>query len=234
VATRSLWFTGLLGLAVLLPADATAQERRITGQVTQRITGQPVRNAEVSVLGQFRTAGVLTDENGRYSIAAPAGEVRLQVRAFGFARVEVAVAAGDNAVNVQLQEDLFKLDELVVTGQATSIERRSAPTAIAYVSGEQISEVSSPSVLNALNGKITGVNLQTNSGAPGGGIQMQIRGNSTILGSFDPLYVVDGVIYSNASIPSGRGLANNAASPSTEADAVNRIADLNPADIASI
>src|SRR5690606_17925829 len=101
-------------------------------------------------------------------------------------------------------------------------------------SGEDVSKVSSPTVLNAMTGKITGVNLQTNSGAPGGGIQMQIRGNATILGGFDPLYVVDGVIYSNASIPSGRGMATAAAVPNTEADAVNRIADLNPADIASI
>ena len=78
------------------------------------------------------------------------------------------------------------------------------------------------------------MNLQTNSGAPGGGIQMQIRGNYTILGGHDPLFVVDGVIYSNASIPSGRGLANAAASTTMEADPVNRIADLNPNDIASI
>jgi len=234
VATRSVWFTGLTALAVLLPADAAAQERRITGQVTQVGTEIPVPNAEVSVVGQIMSTSVLTGNDGRFSVSAPAGEVRLQVRAFGFVRADVTVAAGQSTVNVALQQDLFRLDELVVTGQATSIERRSAPTAIAYVSGEDISKVSSPSMLNALNGKITGVNLQTNSGAPGGGIQMQIRGNSTILGAFDPLYVVDGVIYSNASIPSGRGLANNAASPSTEADPVNRIADLNPADIASI
>ena len=83
-------------------------------------------------------------------------------------------------------------------------------------------------------GKITGVSLQTNSGAPGGGIQMQIRGTNTLLGGFDPLFVVDGVIYSNVSIPGGRGFANQAAIPQMEADAVNRIADLNPADIASI
>src|SRR5690606_14159295 len=67
-----------------------------------------------------------------------------------------------------------------------------------------------------------------------GGIQMQVRGNSTLLGGCDPLYVVDGIIYSNASIPSGRGFANAAANVEQEADAVNRIADLNPADIESI
>jgi len=102
------------------------------------------------------------------------------------------------------------------------------------VAGDEVTRVSSPTVLNNLAGRVTGVNLQTNSGAPGGGIQMQVRGNSTILGGFDPLFVVDGVIYSNASIPSGRGFTNNAANPALEADPVNRIADLNPADIASI
>jgi TonB-dependent starch-binding outer membrane protein SusC len=231
---RKLCLTGLAALLVLLPADLLAQDRRITGRVVRSGTEQPVPNAEVSVFGQIRGASALTGEDGRFTIEVPAGDVRLQVRAFGYARADVAVPAGQSNVTISLQEDVFKLDELVVTGQATSIERRSATTSIAYVSGEEVSKVQSPTVLNALAGKITGVNLQSNSGAPGGGTQMQIRGNSTILGGYDPLYVVDGVIYSNASIPSGRGLANAAAVPSTEADAVNRIADLNPADIASI
>jgi TonB-dependent starch-binding outer membrane protein SusC len=234
VGTRTFCLTGLAVLALLLPAQLEAQERRITGRVVRSGTELPVPNAEVTIFGQIRGESALSGDDGRFTIAVPAGDVRLQVRAFGYSRADVTVAAGQTTVTVSLQEDVFKLDELVVTGQATTIERRSATTSIAYVSGDEVSKVSSPTVLNALNGKITGVNLQTNSGAPGGGIQMQIRGNSTILGAFDPLYVVDGVIYSNASIPSGRGLANAAAVPSTEADAVNRIADLNPADIASI
>jgi TonB-dependent starch-binding outer membrane protein SusC len=234
VATRSLCLSILLLLAALIPRDAAAQDRQIIGRVTQLGTGQPIPNAEVMLAGQARSTATLTSADGRYSIQAPAGAVRLQVRAFGYARTDVTVPADASTFNVELQEDPFSLDALVVTGQATSIERRSAPTAIAYVSGDEVSRVSAPTMLNALNGKITGVNLQSNSGAPGGGIQMQIRGNSTILGAHDPLYVIDGVIYSNASIPSGRGFANNAAVPSTEADPVNRIADLNPSDIASI
>jgi TonB-linked SusC/RagA family outer membrane protein len=220
-------------LTALLPAELFAQDRRITGRVVRAGTGQPVPAAEVTVSGSAR-APVLTSENGTFAIDVPAGAVRLQVRAFGFTRADIPVPANESSIVVELSEDVFRLDELVVTGQATNIERRSATTAIAYVSGDQIDRVPSPTVLNSLNGKITGVNLQSNSGAPGGGIQMQIRGNSTILGGYDPLYVVDGVIYSNASIPSGRGLANAAASSTMEADAVNRIADLNPADIASI
>jgi TonB-linked SusC/RagA family outer membrane protein len=123
---------------------------------------------------------------------------------------------------------------VVVTGQATTVDRRSATTAVAHVSGEELNRVASPTIENALVGKISGVNLQSNSGAPGGGIQMQIRGNNTILGSFDPLYVVDGVIYSNERIASGRGDISDAAFATAEDDAVNRVADINPADIESI
>jgi TonB-linked SusC/RagA family outer membrane protein len=221
-------------LLLLVPAAALGQDRRVSGRVTKAGSDTPIPDAEVSVVGQPRYAVARTGEDGRFTITVPSGEVRLQVRAIGFRRIELALGAGQATADLALQQDIFRLGEVVVTGQATTIERRSATTDIAYVSGEDVAKVSSPTILNALTGKISGVNLQTNSGAPGGGIQMQIRGNSTILGAFDPLYVVDGVIYSNASIPSGRGFVNAAASTTLEADPVNRIADLNPADIASI
>ena len=112
-----------------------------------------------------------------------------------------------------MEQDVFKLSEVVVTGQATQVERRSATTAIAYVSGEDVSKVASPTIENALTGKVAGVNLQSNSGAPGGGIQMQIRGNTTILGASDPLYVIDGVIYSNVRVPSRRFNADGRRQP---------------------
>lgn len=234
--TRVKWRAGLgtLLLLFLVPATLVAQDRRITGRITKSGTDTPIPDAVVSVIGAPQAGMARTGEDGRYAISAPNGDVRLQVRAVGYTRTEVAVGANVSSLDISMQQDVFKMSEVVVTGQATTIERRSATTSIAYVSGEDVSRVTSPTALNALAGKITGVNLQTNSGAPGGGIQMQIRGNTTILGGFEPLFVVDGVIYSNASIPSGRGLANAAASSTQEADAVNRIADLNPNDIASI
>ncbi len=234
MGTRVRWLAGLALAALLLPADLLAQDRRITGQVTRAESGQPLPAAEVAVIGPGRFSPTVTGADGRFTITVPAGEVRLRFNAFGYSPTEVVVAADQTTVQVTLSVDVFRLSEVVVTGQATTIDRRSVTTSVAYASGEDVRRVSSPTVLNALAGKITGVNLQTNSGAPGGGIQMQIRGNATLLGGFDPLFVVDGVIYSNASVPGGRGFANNAASTTLEADAVNRIADLNPADIASI
>jgi len=231
---RSICLVGsvLLSLAFLVPLDLSAQDRRITGTVTRAGTGEPVVGAEIHA-GASRSQ-TITGPEGSFTLLVPAAEVRLSVYALGLRRVEVVVPADRNTIQIPMEADPFRLDELVVTGQATTIERRRATTAIAYVSGEELRNVPSPTVLDALNGKITGVNIQSNSGAPGGGIQMQIRGNATILGGFDPLFVVDGVLYSNASIPSGRGFANAAAFTEVETDAVNRIADLNPADIASI
>lgn len=228
-----LW---MLGAAVVLlaPQVAAAQERRVTGLVTRQDAGTPLDGAEVSVIGPTRGQTVRTGADGRYTITGPTGEFRLQVRAIGFRRVEFTVPAGQETANFALAQDVFNLSEVVVSGQATTIERRSATTSVSLVTGEDLKKVPVPTVEASLTGKITGVNLQTNSGAPGGGIQMQIRGNNTVLGGFDPLFVVDGVIYSNATIPSGRGFTNNAANVALEADAVNRLADLNPNDIASI
>ncbi len=228
-----IWKVGL-GALLLAPSLVSAQDRRITGTVTRSGSTMPLEDVEISVLGQSRIAPVRTSAEGRYTISAPAGVARLQARLIGYTRVEVTVPADQSTVDFALVQDVFKLGEVVVSGQATTIERRSATTSIALVTGDEMGKVPAPTIESALNGRITGVNLQSNSGAPGGGVQVQVRGNNTILGGYDPLYVVDGIMYSNASVPSGRGLANAAASPSTEADAVNRIADLNPADIASI
>lgn len=228
-----LWMLAAAAL-LLAPEVASAQERRVTGVVTRQDAGTPLEGVEVSVVGPVRGQSVRTGTDGRYTITAPAGDVRLQVRAIGYRRVEFTVPAAQATADFALAQDVFNLSEVVVSGQATTIERRSATTSVSLVTGDELKKVPVPTVEAALTGKITGVNLQTNSGAPGGGIQMQIRGNNTVLGGFDPLYVVDGIIYSNASIPSGRGFTNNAASTTLEADAVNRLADLNPNDIASI
>ena len=230
---RLSWLWGLAVLCLLLPADLAAQDRTITGQVLGSVEGEPIIGASVAAVGR-EAQTTLTDGNGRFSLEVPAGEVVLTVSAFGYSEAEVTVGASQSSVTIELEFNAFNLDELVVTGQATQVARRSATTSIGYVSGEEVSEVSAATMLEALNGKVAGVNLQSNSGAPGGGMQVDIRGTSTILGDFDPLFVVDGVIYSNASIPGGRGFTNDAAFTSLEADAVNRIADLNPADIESI
>jgi len=211
---------------------AQAQGRTIGGVVTRALGGRPVRGVTVTVTGSQQLAR--TDDSGRYAILAPDGDVRLSFRAIGFSRKDVLVPATQTNMDVALNEDVFELEAVVVTGQATTMERRNATTATAFVSGEDVTKVTAPTIESSLTGRVAGVNLQSNSGAPGGGIQMQIRGNNTILGAYDPLYVIDGVIYSNVRIAGGRGQIDDAAFAVAEDDPVNRVADINPTDVAGI
>ena len=215
-----------------LPQVTWAQTRQITGTVTVAGSPVPLYGAIVSVEGSTQAAH--TGPEGAFRLTAPAGQVTVTARYIGYKRSARTVGAGQDTVNFALERDVLRLESVVVTGQATTVERRSATTAVAHVSGEALNTVAAPTMENGLIGRVSGVNLQSNSGAPGGGIQMQIRGNNTILGAFDPLYVVDGVIYSNQRIASGRGVISDAAFVAAEDDAVNRVADINPANIESI
>ncbi|MBL8986100.1 MAG: carboxypeptidase-like regulatory domain-containing protein, partial [Gemmatimonadetes bacterium] len=115
-----------LALAAFLavPSLASAQGRQISGTVTRSGTGAPVPEAVVSVTGTTNSAR--TDAQGRYTVSAPAGDVRLTVRAIGFTRKDAIVPASQNTVNFVVDQDVFKLDEVVVSGQATTVERRQA------------------------------------------------------------------------------------------------------------
>lgn len=217
---------------VMLPSVAWSQTREITGTVTVAGSNVPLIGATVSVEGspQVTQSGA----EGRFRLRAPAGEVTLTARFIGYKRSSRSVPADQSTVDFALERDVLRLDAVVTTGQATTVERRSATTSIAHISGEALTTVAAPSIENALVGKVSGVNLQSNSGAPGGGIQMQIRGNNTILGSFDPLYVIDGIIISNDRIASGRGSITAAAFATAEDDPANRVADIDPNNIEDI
>src|SRR5918992_2472964 len=224
----------VFAIAVLafVPPLAWGQTREITGTVTVAGSDVPLIGATVSVEGTPQVAQ--SDGDGRFRLRAPAGQVTLTARHIGYKRSSRSVPADQSTADFALERDVLLLDAVVTTGQATTVERRSATTSIAHISGDALNTVAAPTVENALVGKVSGVNLQSNSGAPGGGIQMQIRGNNTILGSFDPLYVIDGIIVSNDRISSGRGSITAAAFPTAEDDAVNRTADIDPSTIESI
>src|ERR1044071_7593668 len=175
VVTRISLFT--LALVTLLGVvAASAQQRQITGRVTSAATTEPIAGVTVSVTGTALTA--LTNAEGRYAIAAPSGAVTLVFRRIAFKRRELQVPADQTAADATLEPDVFNLEAVVVTGQATGVERRNAAIATA--------------VDRALQGRVPGAYIQQNSGAPGGGTQVQIRGSNTVVGSADPLFVVDG------------------------------------------
>src|SRR3989449_8390717 len=191
-----------LALATLVGVAAvSAQQRQITGRVTSAATNEPIPGVTVSVTGTAFAA--VTNADGRYAIPAPAGTVTLAFRRIAFKRREVSVPADQSAADVVLEPDVFNLEAVVVTGQATGVERRNAAIATTNVSGEEVSRVPSPALDRALAGRVPGAIISQNSGAPGGGTQIQMRGNNTVIGSPDPVFVADGVLYSDASMPTG-------------------------------
>ena len=226
----------LLPTAVMLAAvagEAQAQ-RRVTGTVTGEGT-TPLQAASVQVVGT--TTGTYTNEAGRFSLQVPNGTQTIRVRRIGYRAQTVTLAAGQSEVAVTLQRDVLQLETQVVTGVATTISRRNAANDVAQVRGDELTRVAVPTVDNALQGKIAGANVTTNSGAPGGGAQFRIRGANSVLGNTDPLLIVDGVIISNDVIQPGTNAvlgASAGSNSSTQDNGVNRIADLNPNDVENI
>ncbi len=223
------------GLIVAGAGTAGAQQRSITGRVGNAVNDEPVAGATVVVTGTAVTA--VTDARGQFALSAPDGAVTLTVRAIGYKRRAVSVAPDQNTVAVRLDQDIFNLEAVVVTGQATSIEQKNLANAVTTVTPEALNRAPSATIESALQGKIPGALIQANSGAPGGGAQISLRGVSTINASVDPLIVVDGLIISNAAIANGMNAVSAAAAggnASNQDNPVNRIADLNIADIENV
>jgi TonB-linked SusC/RagA family outer membrane protein len=227
----------VLGGSLLLAArPAAAQTRIVTGRVTDSLTGELVTSGQVSVAGTTLTTTIKDD--GTFTLAIPTRDVSLSLRSIGFKRRDVAVPAAENSVAVKLERDYFQLEAIVVTGQATGVEKKNLANAVATVTSEQVAKVPATTVEAALQGKMAGVQLQENSGAPGGGMRVRLRGATSIIGGGTPLYVVDGVIASDARIEGGMNavsLAQGRGITSVEQmNPVNHIGDLNPNDIESV
>jgi TonB-dependent starch-binding outer membrane protein SusC len=224
----------VLALLALTVGELYAQ-RRISGKVTEDGSGAPLGNVSVQLVGT--TTGAYTNEAGTYSLLVPNGAVSLRVRRIGYQLRTVLVPAGGSVVDVVLKKDVLQLEGIVVTGQQGTLDRKNVATAVVSVGGEALTAVPSNSLDQALQGKVVGARINLNSGAPGGGGQIQIRGVTSILGNGQPLFVIDGVIMSNASIAGGANsitqAAGNAVS-SNQDNVTNRLADMNPAEIEDV
>jgi len=233
---RMFWAAFVLALFGFA-SPTMAQQRQVTGTVTGD-NNEPLVGAEVRVAGSSR--GVRTGSGGTFTLPVGSGDARIRVTALGYRAREVAVPAGQASVAVRLEADVLGLETVVVTGQATEVRRQNLANDVAVVTARDLTDrVSAQTLDRALQGKVAGATIRTNSGAPGGGAQIRIRGPSTLTGNATPLYVVDGVIVSDVAIPGGQNAisrANSAAgvNNSVQDNTVNRIADLNPADVESI
>ncbi|HVV04675.1 MAG TPA: TonB-dependent receptor [Puia sp.] len=195
----------LLTLLLLSAHDfAQTTGRKITGRVTDGITGQPVPGASIVVKGGKNA--VTSNGDGVFSITAAVGDI-LEISSVGHVAKNIRVEEGADNIKVQLDQSFGKLDDVVVVGYG--VQKSKAVTgATAHVKGEDLAKLNTTNALQALEGQAAGVNITSTSGQPGGGFKVNIRGVGTI-GNANPLYVVDGVISSD-------------------------ITYLNPADIASV
>ncbi len=234
--SRIVRFAVVLALGTAFPHSAAAQQRELAGRVIREKSTEAIYGAVITVVGG--TARARSDDHGDFHILLDPGPQKLNVRAIGYLPKDVTIDASMTTVTVELAYDVLKLQAYVTTGQATQITRSEAPTSTEIVGGAELTRAPAMTVDEALQGKVAGADIQTNSGGPGGGTQVQIRGINTAVGASDPLFVVDGVIYSNETVPTGLynvtlSGTNNGTGPAQD-DAVNRLADINPADIESI
>ena len=229
------WWGMVIALGTLVSSSAAAQVRQVAGTVTNSQTGQGIAEATIAVQGTRIVAQ--SGPGGRYTLNAPDGPLTVVVRAIGFRSLTDTVPPEVATASFSLEPDIFNLEEVVVTGQSTGIERQNLPNAVATVSGSELTRAPTGTLESALQGKIPGALIQANSGAPGGGIQVNLRGTSTINAGTDPLFVVDGVVISNEAIPNGADAVTQAqagGNPRNQDNPTNRIADLNPEDIERI
>lgn len=233
---RYINLIGALMFGLLFAVQSSFAQYTVSGQVTDSETGEALIG--VTVFHAASGNGDATDLDGMYSVSIPSGDATLRFTSVGYLsqNIDVSGSSGQTVtLDVQLKSDVANLDELVVTGLASTVKRSNLANSITKIDAENITGKVAPQTLDgAFQGKIAGVAIRSQSGAPGGGLSVQMRGVSTLgAGSSQPLYIIDGVYVNNDVITNGRFLTTGANS-SAEDNSSNRLADINPDEIASI
>ena len=217
-------FSGILTLLLALVVQLTfAQEKTISGTVADD-TGLPLPGVNIIIKGT--TSGTQSDFDGNYAISASEGQT-LIYSYVGFETQEILVGAS-NSINVSMQAGSV-LDEVVVTALGISREKQSLGYSTQEVTGEEISTVKSNNFVNALSGQVSGLQVRRNNNF-GGSTNVVIRGNTSLTGNNQALFVIDGVPISNRNTnAAGQGQASG-----NYYDYGNAAADINPDDIESV
>ncbi|WP_229212936.1 SusC/RagA family TonB-linked outer membrane protein [Dyadobacter soli] len=213
----------LMGCMLLFFTQVHAQDLAVTGKVTAD-DGSLLPGVNISLKGTTR--GTTTDTQGQYTISTTSGAT-LVFSFIGFQTQEVIVGS-QSVINVTLKNDVSQLQEVVVTALGQERKRNELVYAAQQINNEQIVQARNPNVMNALAGKIAGLDIKTNNNM-GGSTSAIIRGYKSITGNNQALWVIDGVPVSNANTntsdqQTGRG----------GADYGNAASDINPDNIASI
>lgn len=220
----------LWGICFLLfHYQSFAQSKTVTGTVTSAEDNFKLPGVSITVKGQSR--GTVTDATGSYSISATPSDVLV----FSFIGMKTAERKVGEAttINVALQTDSKALSEVVVTALGIKTEKKALPYALTEIKGASVAETQRENFANALAGRVAGVEVSSTSGLPGSSVSVMIRGVSSLSGSNQPLYVVDGLPISNNTFNTGNFAGGNALD-NRGVDYGNRGADINPEDIETI
>ncbi|MCV9389289.1 SusC/RagA family TonB-linked outer membrane protein [Reichenbachiella ulvae] len=204
-------------LSVMLVASLGLRaQNQISGTVVSDVDGTGLPGANVIV--KNTSEGTVTDLDGNFSISAP-DDATLVVSFIGFETQEILVA-GRSTITINLIEDSETLEEVVVIGYG-EVKRSDMTGAVGSLKSETIEKVTPTSIQQALQGRVAGVQVSSNDGAPGSGISIKIRGSNTLTAGSQPLYVIDGYPIEQVSGSDG-------------GDPFNPLSTINPNDIASL
>jgi|694.fasta_scaffold16515_9 TonB-linked SusC/RagA family outer membrane protein len=210
--------------ALLMCINSFAQTRTVSGKVVSE-SGEPLIGASITIKGT--TSSTLTGKNGEFSIKPSAKATSISISFTGMETEEISIVKKDN-ITVVMKTQVTNLNDVIVVGYG-SIRKADATGAVQRISREDLIRESPTNILQAIQGKLAGVNVTQNDGAPGAGLSIRVRGSNSFLGGTEPLYVIDGVPFNNTSsgtTPSSIG--------GDEKQTLNVMAFINPNDIESI
>jgi TonB-linked SusC/RagA family outer membrane protein len=200
------------------------QQRKVTGTVTDSKTGESL--AGVNIIIQGSVTGTMADSNGQYSIDVPGQNSVLVFSFIGYVSRSINVGS-QSVINVTLDGEVTALNEVVVTALGISREKKALGYAVQDISGTEIKKTAETSVINALVGKSAGVYVNSSSGNVGASSRILIRGNNSLKGNNQPLFVVDGLPIDNSIVSTTSGGYDFT-------DHGTGAADINPSDIADM
>lgn len=225
----------LIGLGVMLTHTSSAQSLTVKGQVVDAKSNEAIIGATVSIKGTTKAS--IADASGEFAIQANVGQV-LVFTSIGYNPQEVTVGTS-TVINVRLEPSDVMLESTVIVGEF-GIKRpaRAVGAATQTVKGSDIADSGRENFVNALQGRVSGIQISNSGGTPGSSSSIIIRGATSISGNNQPLMVIDGIPMSNSSFNPIGGLASKQGSDpvvgTRELDFTNRGSDLNPEDIESM
>ncbi len=217
----SFWKHLCILSAMIICIGTSYAQRTVEGRVTTE-TGAPLAGATIQVKGT--QSGSFSDADGRFSVNVPENSGTLIVSFLGYTRQEIAIGSS-SSLSVVMAEGVKQLDEVVITALGVTQEKKALGYAVSEISGDAMNKARETNAVNSLQGRVAGVNINQGAG-PGTSTRVIIRGNASLTGNNQPLYVVDGVVIDNSVLGSAGAWGGR--------DFGDGVANINPDDIESI